>query len=218
MGYFDKAMEDIVELDEEEYLAHGRFGSFRKKHKYIDRMWKNGRWVYRYAKKNVGGRISGQYYEDKADELDKEANAIEQERYKVQDATLKLASNEHKINNPSLRKTYDDQINSGLRYHGELNDKQIATEHAARDNHKKAEKSIGNKITGNITKERIKEAEDRVSRFGNNLGDEDDLNRAKDRYGKTLAGKVEKIKKKLKHDDILDSLAYGEAILHSMFN
>lgn len=83
MGYFDDAIaereeslehgefsgSDIIELSEEEYLEHGRFGSFRKTHKYIDRIWKGGKWVYRYAKKAAkepGKYITGSTYKKEA--------------------------------------------------------------------------------------------------------------------------------------------------------
>ena len=49
MGWFDQAINE-----KEDHLEHGRFGSFRKNHKYVDRVWKGGRWVYKYAKQAAG--------------------------------------------------------------------------------------------------------------------------------------------------------------------
>lgn len=70
---------DTVESDDSEYLEHGRFGSFRKAHKYIDRMWKNGKWFYRY-------KITGKGYKDRYRKYEK---ASDDDARKIWDSTHK---------------------------------------------------------------------------------------------------------------------------------
>lgn len=229
MGYFDKAMEDIVELDEEEYLAHGRFGSFRKKHKYIDRIWKNGRWVYRY-------KITGKGYKDAAMEAHRKsveayddawesgtsanrnlfkAGAHKQESNRMQEWANRASSNAvearnhaNGISGTSNRAKVDKMYWNDAADMHEKNSKSFQ-EYANRD--AKEAKTYARRgehdshmsdVYANRSKNYAEKAEKSMD----------------DYYNKSLAGTVEKVKKKLKHDDILDSLAYGEAILHSMFN
>ena len=51
------------------YLEHSAKGSQKKDHKYIDRVWKNGKWFYKY-------KLTGKGYKDEADK-----NRIKSDNY-----------------------------------------------------------------------------------------------------------------------------------------
>lgn len=164
-----------------------------KRHKYFQKIGEGANAVYRYAKNNVADKISGDYYDKKAEEYEKEAEDIEQHRFRLQDAVLKSASNNHNIKQDKLREANEAYIEKGLRQHGELNDKQIDAEYNARKMRKKAENSIGEKITG-------KRAKANMEKYAKNEYKNDEIryDKEKKKYEKTLAGKVEKTKKKFK--------------------
>lgn len=229
MGYFDKAMEDIVELDEEEYLEHSRFGSFRKKHKYIDRIWKNGRWVYRY-------KITGKGYKDDASKYGLDSAYSEVNAKSAHNNKVKRAASAY-VNAVNADRNYQNAANAtanavNARNHANgisgTSDKAKADKkywNDAADQHENNAKyftSIENNYASKMRADkRAAEHESHMEDVWSGRAERSAKKAEKsmdDYYNKSLAGTVEKIKKKLKHDDILDSLAYGEAILHSMFN
>lgn len=183
MGYYDNV------------LAHSaRKGSQRKNHKYTARQWVNGRWKYFYgkAKDNIGGRLTGDYYDKKAEEYENEAERLKQYRYMMQDAGIKSASNNHNIKNDRLRAANEQYLDDVVRKHGEYNDRQIEAESAARKYRKKAENSIGEKVTGKRSKAKMDAAEKRFKET-DKLTDYWEYNREKKKHNKSVKGISENV-------------------------
>lgn len=202
-------------MNQAEYLCHSS-GPW-KKHKYFQKIGEGANAVYRYAKDNVGGRITGDYYDKKAEEYENEAERLEQYRYMLQDAGIKSASNHHNIKNERLAKANDQYLEDVKRQHGEYNDKQIEAESTARKFRKKAENSIGEKITGKRSEAKMNAAEKRLKET-DKMTDYWEYNREKKKHDRTLAGVASNIKKRLKHDDFSESVANGEIIINNLFN
>ena len=178
-----------------------------KKHKYFKKIGEGANADYKYAKDNVAGRVTGDYYDKKAKEFEDEAEDIEQERYRLQDSVIKSASNNHNIKQDKLRKANEAYIEEGVRKHGELNDQQIAAESTARRFRRKAENSIGEKVTGKRAKAQMDAAEKRLKET-DKLTDYWAYNKAEKKYNKTAAGVVSKAS---------EAISRGQAKINKLF-
>ena len=206
-------------MNQAEVLCHSS-GPW-KKHKYFKKIGEGANAVYKYTKKNVAGRVTGEYYDEKDKEYEDEAERLQNYRYMMQDAGIKSASNNHNIKNDKARQANEQYLEDVVRKHGEYNDRQIEAERNARKERKKAENSIGEKVTGKRAKAEMDAADKRLKET-DKLTDYWAYNKAEKKYNKTAAGVVSKVKKKLKHDDfdreyLQHSVENGQAMIDALF-
>lgn len=81
-------------------LEHSAKGSQKKNHKYLSRIWKNGKWLYQYAKKQAGYAYGSEYRKD----MDKYDDVEDRKLSNMRDVAVK---------SHSLNKAYIDAEKAG---------------------------------------------------------------------------------------------------------
>ncbi len=205
-------------MNHAEYLCHSS-GPW-KKHKYFQKIGEGAKAVYRYTKqaaKDAAGKITGDYYDSQANKHQKDADFYNHEANRHFDLAVKDAAKERTDEEDAK---YNEYWKNHQRMMDANFDRQQVSEKAARDARYKADHSIGEKITGKRSKARMAKYAK-----GEYKGDDSRYVSEKKKYDKTLAGRVEKAKKKLKHDGMYsseylnhaDEVARGQAKIDALF-
>lgn len=234
MRYFQDRSDEIIEIEEEEHLEHGRFGSFRKNHKYIGRVWKGGRWVYQYAKNKAGkvakaaGYAYGSEYKKDMEKLDKKIDAGLQNMWESANTNYKAKTtgdDELKKRNSEYFDKVAAQTRSDMDKKNYATAKYFASPAYAVSQKKKEVSNTVKKVKDALTpKTTITQTSNLYPERTKKVLKDDTGSKPKGTYftvgadGTTVQYTPEtKKKKKLFHDDLHETVDLGESIMDEFF-
>lgn len=190
-----------------------------KKHKYFQKIGEGANAVYKYAKDNTAGRVTGEYYDKKAKEAEKKEEHYSDMKSMLWDAGAKSAEASWRANTERDRKINDEWLdNEAIPKYHKLNDKEIEAWKEKRKWEKKSENAPAKKVARAkekakkaYTGEDYKKSAEAVEKLGYGKGTSR-YNELMNKYESAPRQKVSALKKSASK-----SVARGQAKINKLF-